>query len=135
MSIPEQIRALERLAQVDSELKILEEELGQEQSTLDGLKSGIARLDEKLAADNAALRAVLERAVPKTRGDEFVDLMEELAHDTCVEGEPDCPRCELRKICPTGQDRKTELAASTKAPARAKEPKAAPAKGKAPRPK
>jgi endonuclease-3 len=48
---------------------------------------------------NADLRAALERAVPKNRGAEFLDLIEELANDTCVEGEPDCPRCELRKIC------------------------------------
>ena len=56
-------------------------------------------------ADLVALRSVLERAVPKTRGVEFADLIEELAHDTCVAGEPDCPRCELNKICPTGLDR------------------------------
>ena len=48
---------------------------------------------------------MLERAVPKNRGVEFIDLIEELAHDTCVEGEPDCPRCELRKVCPTGAAR------------------------------
>ena len=46
-----------------------------------------------------ALRAVLERAVPKNRGAEFLDLIEDLTNDTCIEGEPDCPRCELRKIC------------------------------------
>ncbi len=57
---------------------------------------------------------VLERAVPKNRGVEFSDLIEELAHDTCVEGEPDCPACELRKICPTGQARKAEAAAAAK---------------------
>ena len=44
--------------------------------------------------------------MPKNRGGEFVDLIEDLAHDTCVEGEPDCPRCELRKICPTGLARR-----------------------------
>ena len=52
-----------------------------------------------------AVRSLLERAVPKNRGTEFVDLMEELTHDTCVSGFPDCPRCELKKICPTGQSR------------------------------
>jgi endonuclease-3 len=52
------------------------------------------------------LRAVLERAVPKNRGAEFLDLIEDLANDTCVEGEPDCPRCELRKICPFALARK-----------------------------
>jgi endonuclease III len=58
--------------------------------------------------DNVTLRATLERAVPKNRGTEFVDLIEELAHDVCVEGEPDCPRCELRKICPSSRTRKPE---------------------------
>src|SRR4051794_2080060 len=53
--------------------------------------------------DLATLRATLERAVPKNRGSEFIELIEDLAHDTCVEGIPDCPRCELRKICPTGR--------------------------------
>jgi endonuclease III len=65
-------------------------------------------------ADIPSVRAALERAVPKNRGVEFSDLIEELAHDTCVEGEPDCPECELKKICPTGQVRKTEAAASAK---------------------
>ena len=61
-------------------------------------------------AELPALRGVLERAVPKNRGGEFVDLIEELAHDTCVEGEPDCPRCVLQKICPTGQDYRAHAA-------------------------
>jgi endonuclease-3 len=52
------------------------------------------------------LRAVLERAVPKNRGAEFLDLIEDLANDTCVEGEPECPRCELRKLCPYALARK-----------------------------
>ncbi len=55
MSIPDQIRALERLAQIDAELKELQERLSQERSTLEGLKSGIAKLDEKLVGDRAAL--------------------------------------------------------------------------------
>lgn len=61
------------------------------------------------------LRAVLERAVPKNRGADFLDLIEDLANDTCVEGEPDCPRCELRKICPYAQARKQQDAADAKA--------------------
>ena len=55
------------------------------------------------------LRAVLERAVPKNRGAEFLDLMEDLTNDTCVEGEPECSRCELRKICVFALNRKTEV--------------------------
>src|SRR5439155_2096697 len=66
------------------------------------------------ALDPAALRATLERAVPKNRGGEFLDLMEELAHDICVEGEPDCPRCELKMLCSTGQARLAERRAAAK---------------------
>jgi len=67
------------------------------------------------ASDAPALRATLERAVPKNRGGELGELIEELAHDTCVEGEPDCPRCELRKICPIGLAHKPQAAAKGKA--------------------
>jgi endonuclease-3 len=49
---------------------------------------------------------VLERAVPKNRGTEFVNLIEDLANDTCVDGEPQCQRCELRKICAFALSRK-----------------------------
>jgi endonuclease III len=49
--------------------------------------------------DIPALRGILERAVPKNRGAEFLDLIEELAFDTCLEAEPQCSRCELRKVC------------------------------------
>lgn len=76
---------------------------------------GLSRLGAiEEGADAHSVRTLLERAVPKNRGTEFVDLMEELTHDTCVAGPPDCPRCELRKICPTGQSR----LASDKAAAR-----------------
>lgn len=69
--------------------------------------------------ENAALRATLERAIPKNRGEEFVDLVEELAHDTCVEGDPDCARCVLRKICPTGQENLSAAKIASKAAAKA----------------
>lgn len=66
------------------------------------------------STDSPTLRGILERAVPKNRAAEFCELIEELTHDTCVEGEPDCGRCELRKICPTAQTRKAEAAAAAK---------------------
>jgi len=62
-----------------------------------------------------ALRAILERAVPKNRGAEFLDLIEDLANDTCVEGEPDCPNCELRKICRFAVERKQQAHAAATA--------------------
>ena len=78
-------------------------------------------------SDIPTVRGALERAVPKNRGVEFSELIEELAHDVCVEGEPDCPDCELRKVCPTGLARKVEAAATSKP---AKPTKPAIAKGK-----
>ena len=63
-----------------------------------------------------AIRSALERAVPKAKGQEFADLLEELANDTCVAGEPNCPDCVLLKLCPTGQSRATSKA-KTSAPA------------------
>jgi endonuclease-3 len=65
-------------------------------------------------ADTAAVRSLLERSVPKNRAAEFIDLVEDLAHDVCVDPEPDCPRCELRKICPTGIARKEEATHAAK---------------------
>ncbi len=62
--------------------------------------------------DAASLRSTLERAVPKNRGVEFLGLIEDLAHDTCLPGIPECPRCELRKICPYPQQHKDELQAA-----------------------
>ena len=76
------------------------------------------------SGDTPTVRGVLERAVPKNRGAEFSDLLEELAHDTCVEGEPDCPRCELQKVCPTGLARKADSVVAAKVAAKVKSGKA-----------
>lgn len=65
--------------------------------------------------DLVSLRSVLERAVPKNRGVEFLDLLEDLAHDTCIPGVPECPRCDLRKICPYPQAHKAEIQAAAHA--------------------
>jgi endonuclease-3 len=65
--------------------------------------------------DLVSLRSVLERAVPKNRGVEFLDLLEDLAHDTCIPGVPECPRCELRRICPYPQAHKAEIQAAAHA--------------------
>ena len=80
-------------------------------------------------SDLPSLRSILERAVPKNRGVEFLELLEELAHDTCVEPRPDCPRCELRKICAYALERKYE--ANHPAQANQAAAKAAPAKAAA----
>ncbi len=71
-----------------------------------------------------ALRSLLERAIPKNRAVEFCELMEELTHDTCVEGVPDCPRCVLLSLCAFGQSRVNNEAAAK--PAKAKTARGAP---------
>jgi endonuclease III len=83
-----------------------------------------------------ALRAILERAVPKNRGVEFLDLIEDLANDTCLETNPECPRCELRKVCAYAMTHKPGAhhpAAHVSGAATARTSKTAvkPAKGKA----
>jgi endonuclease III len=97
---------------------VLQQALGGHAIAIDApMRRGLERLgvaDAKVEA--VAIRSTLERAIPKNRGVEFGDLMEELTHDTCVEGTPDCGRCDLRKMCPTGLSRKADWNAR-KAPA------------------
>jgi len=69
LSIPDQNSRLEKLAQIDAELKEIEDQLTQERSTLDGLKSSLAKLDDKLATDRAALAGM-----DKTRGELVQDV-------------------------------------------------------------
>jgi endonuclease-3 len=76
--------------------------------------------------DPAAIRSLLERAVPKNRGTEFGDLIEELAHDTCIDPAPICPSCELRKICPYPRTHKDAPAPAKKEKEAAAPVKAAP---------
>ena len=148
--LKESVKALEEYEAFESDYvvaTVIQEALAGHAIPVDEpIRRGLARLG---VADPATLRASLERAIPKNRGHEFADLMEELTHDTCVEGPPDCPRCELRKECPTGHARIAELkhaakadaapkghAESKAAPAKSKAaPAPAPAKGKPPRPK
>jgi endonuclease-3 len=83
--------------------------------------------------DVSSLRGVLERAVPKNRGAEFLDLVEDLAFDTCVDPEPQCTRCELRKICAyalTHKDGKSPASATRSGSAKAPKESAKAAKSK-----
>jgi predicted nucleic acid-binding Zn-ribbon protein len=113
LSIPEQILALERLAQIDAELKELNEQLAQERSTLDGLRSGIVRLDEKLAIDRAALAAM-----DKTRGELIQDVRnmnQQLDHSrdklgrSRTERESNAAQRELEELRKLVRDREDEI--------------------------
>lgn len=57
MSTSEQIRALEELAALDSQVKALEEKLAEERGVLDGLKGSLKRVEDKLVADRAVVSA------------------------------------------------------------------------------
>lgn len=120
--LKEAIKALEEFEALTSDYvlaTVIQQALGGHAIPVDApIRRALRRLGlADPQTDDAALRAALERAVPKNRGAEFIDLMEELAQDTCVEGEPDCPRCELKKVCPTGQTRLAEQRAALKAEA------------------
>lgn len=113
MSIPDQIRALEKLAQIDAELKELQEQQTQERSTLDGLKTGIARLDERLAADAATL-ATMEKA----RGELIQDvrnMTQQLEHSrdklgrSRTEREANAAQRELEELRKLVRDREEEI--------------------------
>jgi predicted nucleic acid-binding Zn-ribbon protein len=113
LSIPDQIRALERLAQIDAELKELQERLSQERSTLDGLKSGIAKLDEKLAADRA-----IAASMDKTRGELIQDVRnmnQQLDHSreklsrARTEREANAAQRELEELRKLLRDREEEI--------------------------
>jgi predicted nucleic acid-binding Zn-ribbon protein len=113
LSIPDQIRALERLAQIDAELRELQERVSQERSTLEGLKSGIAKLDEKLAADRAALGSM-----DKMRGELVQDVRnmnQQLDHSreklsrSRTERESNAAQRELEELRKLIRDREDEI--------------------------
>ncbi|MGD0675292.1 MAG: C4-type zinc ribbon domain-containing protein [Polyangiaceae bacterium] len=113
MSIPDQIRALEKLAHIDSELKELQDQLSQERSTLDGLKSGIGKLDDKLSSDRAAL-AVMD----KGRGELIQDvrnMTQQLDHSreklsrSRTEREANAAQRELEELRKLVRDREDEI--------------------------
>ena len=121
--LKESIKALQEFESLQSDYvlaTVVQQALGGHALPIDEpIRRGLERLGVADPTGSVAeLRATLERAVPKNRAAEFVDLMEELTHDTCVAGEPDCPRCELRKVCPTGQARVGPGRAAAKPPPR-----------------
>ena len=77
-SVTDQIRALEALAAVDAELKVLGDDLQQERSALDSQRGKLNELEEKLKNDRAHLAAI-----DKLRNEYVVEvrtMMQQLEH-------------------------------------------------------
>jgi predicted nucleic acid-binding Zn-ribbon protein len=113
LSIPDQIRALEKLAALDAELKTLEEQLAQERATLNGLKASLAKLDEKLEVD----RGLLTNA-DKTRNELVTDVRnmnQQLEHSreklgrSRTERESNAAQRELEELRKLIRDREEEV--------------------------
>ncbi|MDG3005110.1 endonuclease [Paludisphaera mucosa] len=95
--------------------------------------------------DVASLRGLIERAIPKNRGAEFLDLLEDMAHDPAIETDSKVPRwAHQGKPGKPSKEVPEAPARSTKAPDKGKakaapapepEPAPAPPKAKKPAPK
>jgi endonuclease-3 len=63
--------------------------------------------------DPETLRGGVEHQIPKARGPLFGDLISELAQEYCWDDDPRCSSCPLCSACPTGQDHKATVSASS----------------------
>lgn len=113
MSIPEQIRTLEKLAAVDAELRTLDDQLTQERATLTTLKASLKNLDEKLKTDSASIAAQ-----EKTRNELLADvrtMMQQLEHSreklnrSRTEREANAAQRELEELRKLVRDREDEI--------------------------
>ncbi len=94
---------------------VVQQALGGHAIPIDGLT---AKAFEQLGlheADVPTLRSLIERAIPKNRGAEFVDLLEEMAHDPAFEDDPKRPLWE--------HGPKPQVEAPAAKPAKAAKPK------------
>ncbi len=65
-------------------------------------------------SDIEALRASVEHQVPKAKGQQFIDMVSDLADAHCHEDVPACSHCPLRTVCPTGQEHKAMASTAKK---------------------
>jgi hypothetical protein len=113
LSIPEQIRSLEDLAAIDAELKILDDQLNQERSTLTTLKGNLKRLEEKLKSDTLSVTAT-----DKARNELVTDvrtMMQQLEHSrdklnrSRTERETNAAQRELEELRKLVRDREEDI--------------------------
>ncbi len=113
MSIPEQIRTLEELASVDAELKVLDDQLSQERTTLASLKATLKRLEEKRKSDLLSVAAT-----DKARNELVTDvrgMMQQLDHSreklnrSRTERESNAAQRELEELRKLVRDREEDI--------------------------
>ncbi len=113
MSIPDQIRALEQLAALDADLKILDEKLTTERSTLNGLKGSLKRLEDKANVERTTLAGL-----DKQRNELIADvrqMMTQLDHSrekmnrARTERETNAVQRELEELRKLIRDREDEI--------------------------
>ena len=113
MSIPNQISALEELAAYDADIKVMDEQLANERSTLNGLKGSLKRLEDKMAADRVTVGAM-----DKQRNELIADvrqMMTQLDHSrekmnrARTERETNAVQRELEELRKLIRDREDEI--------------------------
>jgi predicted nucleic acid-binding Zn-ribbon protein len=113
LSIPEQIRSLEDLAAIDADLKILDDQLTVERTTLTTLKASLKRLEDKLKNDTLSI-ATTEKA----RAELMVDvraMMQQLDHSreklnrSRTERESNAAQRELEELRKLVRDREDDI--------------------------
>ena len=113
MSTTEQILALEELADMDAEVKSLEEQLGAERGVLNALKESLKKLDERLQIDRLTVTAA-----DKQRNDLHIDIRtmtQQIEHSreklnrSRTERETNAAQRELEELRKLVRDREDEI--------------------------
>ena len=113
MSVVEQIQALEELAQIDAELKVMAEELTRENGALGTRKASLQKLEEKLKNDRAQLAAI-----EKLKNDYVIEvrtMMQQIEHSrdkmnrSRTERETNAVQRELEELRKLMRDREDEV--------------------------
>ncbi len=113
MTVVAQITALEELAQIDAELKVMADELAKEQGALGTRKASLQKLEEKLKSDRAQLAAI-----EKLKNDYVIEvrtMMQQIEHSrdkmnrSRTERETNAVQRELEELRKLMRDREDEV--------------------------
>lgn len=113
MSNSDQIRALEELAAMDAEVKILEDKLGEERGVLNSLKDALKKLDDKLGIDRATVQAAdkqrNELSIDVRTMTQQIEQSREKLNRSRTERETNAAQRELEELRKLVRDREDEI--------------------------